>query len=92
MELDGVRGMLEGAGWKDVDVCTVECKHPDKTAEEATEEFYGMGNPSVKLLMKGLSEDEIAQTKRAFTSFYEEIWPKGKRQFELAIIAVGTRS
>lgn len=91
MEVEGVRKMLTEAGWKDVEVWTFECAHPEQTAEQAADTFYTMANPSTKLLMGGMSEEFLEETKASFLEAFRDIWGGAKKQFELAILAVGTK-
>lgn len=60
--------------------------HPEKTADAAVEEFYSMGNPTVKLMLQGLTEKEIEATKETFRQAWLEKWGR-TTQYELAICA-----
>lgn len=95
MKVDGVRKQLEDAGFEDIQIETFKCYHPETTPSEATEMFYGTiaGNPSGVRLMHGLSEDLLKQTRPHFETAYDEVYEGGKkRQYELAILAVGRKS
>lgn len=92
-ELEWLQTAMGKAGFEEVKVEEFRCLHKSKTADEAVEEFYGMGNPSVKLLMKGFSEGFIESTKGAFRKAYSERWDGGReRQFEVALLAIGRKS
>lgn len=92
MEVDTIERDLVAAGFQKVDVKTFECYHPEKTVDTAVDQFYNMGNPSTKLLMKDFSKEEIEQSKPHFKAAYERMYDGGKkRQFELALLATGRK-
>ena len=87
-----VKKAMETAGFKDINVEPFECFHPEKTVDGAVDEFYGMGNPSIKLLMRVFDYDFIEQTKPHFRAAYDRCYEGGKKgQFEVAILAVGMK-
>lgn len=90
-ELEDVRQLFEAAGLRDVQAKTVECMHPKKeSVDAAIEEFMSMGNPSVQLLQKGFSEDDLAKIRPAMCKFYAENHDGvEKAQREIAVLAVG---
>lgn len=93
LEIETMREAMGAAGFMGINIETFQCFHPEKSIDDATAEFYGMGNPSIKLLMKGFSEEFIEQTKPHFKAPYSEIYAGGtKRQFEVAILAVGKKA
>lgn len=86
--------MLGDAGLIKVDARMFDCFHLEKTPEEAVEEFYGMGNPSVQLLRQGFDDDFVERSKVKFLELYKDIYRGGlgeERQKEVAILAVGTK-
>lgn len=93
METDYMEQAMQQAGFADIEIQTFECYHPEKSVDGAVDEFYGMGNPSIKLLMKGFDEEFIARTRPHFKTAYDEIYQGGgKRQFEVAILTVGKKA
>lgn len=89
-ETEGNREMMQAAGLTEVELRDFDCWHPEKTPEEAMEEFYGMGNPTTKLMMEGFDEEFVEKSKVKFREVYAEIYAGGrKRQKEIAIIMVG---
>lgn len=93
LETETMREAMDAAGFKSFNIETVQCFHPEKSVDDATAEFYGMGNPSIKLLMKEFCEEFIEQTKPHFKAAYSDIYAGGcKRQFEVAILAVGKKA
>jgi len=84
---------MEGAGFKDVSVELVKCFHHEKAVGRAVEDFYGMGNPSIKLLMKGFHDEFLESTKPFFRQAYDEKYKGGRlRQFEGALLVVGRKA
>ena len=61
---------------------TMEVGIPDA----AVEEYYGMGNPSVKLLMEGFSGEDIEATREYLKETCDALFEGGARR-QVAILA-----
>lgn len=89
---EAVRGLFTAAGLADVEVRVVACPHPKKeSVEHAVDEFIGMGNPSVDLLTKDFSREQIEREIRPeFIKAYAERYDGVEEpQKEWAVLAVG---
>ncbi|KAK5128090.1 hypothetical protein LTR85_005207 [Meristemomyces frigidus] len=86
-ELRWMEDAARKAGLSSVNVQTGRCLHSEQAVESAVETFYGMGNPSIKLLMKGYDKNFIKATRGPFKNAYEDRWGS-KRQYEVAITMV----
>lgn len=93
MDPEFMKEALKKAGFTDATAEPFECLHPEKKVNDAVEEFYNMGNPSIQLLMKSFDRDFIEETRPHFKAAYDEKYDGGKkRQFELALLSVGRKS
>lgn len=92
-ELEDIQKLFETAGLRNIQVKTFPCPHPRKASvEAATDEFMNMGNPSTKLLQKGLDEEQLALVRPAFARAYAAKYDGVKNpQKEIAVLAVGKR-
>lgn len=88
---DDIQRMFENAGLDGMQVKVFDCPHGQKeTVDAAVDEFFNMGNPSVKILLRDFTEEQIAKLKPAFARAYAEIYDGVKKpQLEKAILIVG---
>lgn len=83
---------MKDIDFSDVKVEEFKCLHPEISIHGAVETFYGIGNPSVKLLQKGFGEDFIKQTRPHFRVAHDDIYESGrKQQYEFALLAISTK-
>ncbi|EME42855.1 hypothetical protein DOTSEDRAFT_72335 [Dothistroma septosporum NZE10] len=88
---DDVRKMFEKAGLEKIQVKVFDCPHPQKeSVDVAVEEFFNMGNPSVKILLQDFNKEQITKLKPAFAKAYAEVYDGVKKpQKERAVLIVG---
>lgn len=92
-EREDIEKLFIQAGLQNVTAKPFDCWQPHKeSAETATAQFYSMGNPSIQLLHKGFTAEQIEQTRPAFTKAYTKMYNGVEvRRKEVAILAVGQK-
>lgn len=77
-------------GFKDVNVEIYQCDRLQENVDVAIEQFYGMSNPTIKLLMDGLEKETIEKTKPFMREKIAGVWETEGR-FQSAILVTGRK-
>lgn len=88
LTIDGVRGELEGAGFRDVDVYPVKTYLPFEGYEQLAD-FMMYGFPNMDRMTAGFTAEEIAELKRQTIEYVKSRHPTAPSKLEgTAIVAV----
>lgn len=88
LTIDGIRGELEGAGFRDVDVYPVKTYLPFEGYEQLAD-FMMYTFPNMDRMTAGFSEEELAELRRQIIDYVKSLHPTAPSKLEgTAIIAV----